>query len=137
VRYLEIEVKSEQQAVAAQVCSGDWGCTSLSNPGVLVVERETRAAGHERVIAVAEDVIVDVAEIGWVGRKCLLRHAYPLGALENRELRAVYVVGFDKRAVPGGISGSSGKNARRIVLRGGVASAGDDIAIAGPKPGAV
>src|SRR5581483_1625027 len=107
VRHLEIEVKSEQQAVAAQVCPGDWGCTSLPNPGVLVVERETRAAGHERVIAVAEDVIVDVAQMGWVGRKCLLRHAHPLGALENRELRAVYIVGFDECTVPGRIAGPS------------------------------
>src|SRR5579872_7242999 len=40
---------------------------------------------------------------------------------------------FDKRAIPGRITRSGGKNAGRIVV-GGIAGPGNNIAVAGPEP---
>src|SRR5947208_9038840 len=64
---LEVEVKSEQQAVAAQVCSGHGRGTALPNPRILVVESKPGAARHEGVIPVAHDITVDITKSGWIG----------------------------------------------------------------------
>ena len=53
------------------------------------------------------------------------------------DMRAVDIVGFDKGAVPGWIARSGGENAGRVVLRSRIASAGDDVAVAGTEPGTV
>ena len=82
--------------------------------GIFAVERETRTAGNERVVATAEGVYVLVAESGrrnayawnissgnhW---QSLLRHAHKFDPLYQDNLRVESVVAFKQSAIPGGI----------------------------------
>src|SRR5438270_73382 len=134
---LEIEVKSQQQTVAAQICSSHGRRAPLPDPGILVMEGEPSAARHEGVVAISNDIVVDVTQVSRAGRKCLLRHAHPFRTLEDGELRAVDIMSLDEGAVPYGIPRSGRKNACGVVLSGGVASAADDVTVTGAKPGAI
>lgn len=58
--FSEIEVKSDQQTVAAQISSGDGRGTALADPRILIVKRETSPTGHKRVVPVANDIVVDI-----------------------------------------------------------------------------
>ena len=70
------------------------------------MESKTSPAGHERVVAIAHDIVVDVAEVGRIGGKRLLRHANPFGTLKDRELGTVDVMGFDESSIPRWVAGS-------------------------------
>src|SRR5271155_4966110 len=66
-RSLEIEVKSHQQFAGIYVRgvqAESWARTVLVQPVVLVVPRQAGPAGHERVVAEADGVRRDVAEVG-------------------------------------------------------------------------
>src|SRR5271157_1708349 len=91
-------------------------------------------AGHKRVVAVADRIVVDVSQVGRGPRSGLLRHSFRLiDALED-QLRTVYVASFEGVAVPGGRLRSRRKScSRRIVRRatGGSRAGRSSIAIRG------
>src|SRR5712664_2569185 len=86
---LEVKVEAGHHTVAGQVAAVRRQA-NLFEPGVLVVKGETRPAGHERVVTVAEDVVVNVTKGGRSQRIGLLRHSDPLRALKDDQLRVLY-----------------------------------------------
>src|SRR5579884_3166002 len=96
---LEIEVKAGHQAAGGYI--GPVGRpAALANPRVFVVPCETSAAGHERHITEAEDVVINIAEVGGSPGNRLLRHPHPLRTLDKDELRILHPVCFYERAIP-------------------------------------
>src|SRR5208282_6216103 len=91
-------------------------------------------AGHKRVVAVTDRIVVDVPQVGrgpWSG---LLRHSFRLIDGFENELRTDIVASFEGVAVPGGRLRSGRKNCPgRIVRRapGGSRAGGSSIAIRG------
>src|ERR1035438_9842736 len=104
-------------------------------PVVLVVPREAGTAGHEWVIAVADGVGGDVAEVLRDSRRRLLRHPDRLKPPDEDQLRAVDVVRFQEHAVPGWRSRACGQGGSSCVVAGG--NAINEVAIALSEPGAV
>src|ERR1700751_2193653 len=78
----ESEIEAQQNAIAAQVISIRRS-PALPDPRVLVVEGESIPARHKGVIAIADDVVIDVPQIRRHHRKRLLRHSNPLRSLEE------------------------------------------------------
>src|SRR5580765_168614 len=134
--FSEGEIKAQQNAVAAQV-RPIWRRAPLADPRVLVVEGKPCTTTHERVIAIPEHIVVDVTQIGRRPRKRLLRHANPLGSLEDRELRVPDKMGFNKSSVPGGVPGSGRQGGPVGIVVARVAGSSDDVAIAGAEPGII
>src|ERR1700733_15450991 len=65
---LEVKVKAKQQFAGIHIqtgCSNHGSGPVLMQPVVLVVPGKTCPARHERVIAVADCVRSDIAQIGW------------------------------------------------------------------------
>src|SRR5437870_5006973 len=57
---LEVEVKAQHKAVTGQI--GPVRCQPFaSDPRILVVPGKTGAAVHDRIVAVAEHIVVEVA----------------------------------------------------------------------------
>src|ERR1035438_4685198 len=104
-------------------------------PVVLVMPGETGAAGHKRVVAVADGVGGDVAEIGSGPWRRLLRHSDRLIAADEDELGAVHVVRLEENSVPGGVLRTSRQNRARHVVQSGCSA--DEVAVPLPKPGAI
>src|SRR4051794_16890767 len=99
VSSLEVEVKAQHQAVISKIRS--VGGEALStDPRILVVPGKSCPAVHKRIVAVAEDVVVEVAQVRCKCRIGLLRHPYPFRTLEEDQLRILHPVGFDKGTVP-------------------------------------
>ena len=59
----ENKIKAQKQAAAGNVRAVDRRYASLSQNGILVVERETRAAGNKWIVAVAEGQHIHIAKI--------------------------------------------------------------------------
>ena len=105
---LEIEVESEQQFAGIYVGrrqSSQRPSAILMHPVVFVVPGKTSPAGHERVVAIANRVSTEVPEVGSTGSSRsraigLLRHTDGLVSSDKRQLRAIYVVGFEQNTVP-------------------------------------
>src|SRR5579859_1386099 len=104
-------------------------------PVVFVVPGKTSPAGHERVVAHSHGISGNVAEVRGIAGRGLARHSNGLVAADEDQLRAVYVVRFEKNAVPGRRLRARWKRCpRKVVVRGG---ASDQIAIALPEPDVV
>src|SRR5262249_6448533 len=77
--------------------------------------RKAAAAVHNWIIAIAEDIIIEIAEIR---RECgirLLRHSDPFRTLEENQLRVLYPVGFYESPIPRRTSESGNGCPRRII----------------------
>src|SRR5271166_2210973 len=86
-------------------------------PVVLVMPGETGAAGHERVVAVADGVGGDVAQALRRSGGRLLRHPDGLIAADEDQLRAVDVVRLEQDTIPDWASRSRWKGRSRHVVR--------------------
>src|SRR6266536_2006202 len=76
VSSLEVEIKAQHQAVVGKVRS--IRCqSSTSDPRIFVVPGKTGAAVHDWIVAIAENVVIQVAEVGRGQRISLLRHPDP------------------------------------------------------------
>src|SRR5260370_42510140 len=76
-------------------------------------------ARHERVVAIANGVGVDVAKVRARSGSRLLRHPDRFISREEDELRTVDVVRLDQNTVPGWVSRTGGEGrTRRAVVRG-------------------
>src|ERR1700732_3608695 len=143
---LEVEVKPCQQFVGVDVGaarSDQRSGSILMQPVELVMPGKTGPAGHERVVAHADRVGGDIAEVGRRGKAAapasdatrsirLSRHPNRLVACEEDQLRTVDVVRLDQYAVPGGRLGTSRQKRAGEVVVGGRAI--DEVAVALPKP---
>src|SRR5271169_6597603 len=111
----------------------------------LVMPGKTRPARHERVVAIANRVGGDIAEVRTRSGSRLLRHPDRFISREEDKLRTVDVVRFDENTVPGRVARPLDKlRVRRVVaeLRPGLGVAGggwviDEVAKALPEPGVV
>src|SRR5579864_5440710 len=132
---LEVKVKTQQQFAGVDVCrrqSESWPRPVLMHPVVFVVPGESGTAGHERVIAVANRVGSDVAEVRRNAGRGLLRHSDRLIPPDEDELRAVHVMGLDENAIPTGRSRSSRQSRTRKVVVGSAPT--DQIPVTLAKP---
>src|SRR5579862_1714459 len=98
---LEVEIESNKYATGPDVLAERTRGLRFGE-GVFGVEGETGAAVHDRVVARAEGMGVEIAEIASVRGKSLPRNAHDFIAIEEYPLRAHGVMGFDKAAIPGG-----------------------------------
>src|SRR5882762_1971356 len=98
----ENKIKTNEKAAARHVGEGNWCDSSLTYNCIFVVEGEAGAAGHERIVAIAERQRINVAEVPRVGRESLTRHANQLVSVDKDELRIECVVRLDHAAVPDG-----------------------------------
>ena len=62
VSSLEIEIKAQHQAVVGEVRSIRRQAAA-PNPGILVVPGKTGSAVHDRIVAIAKHVVIEIAEI--------------------------------------------------------------------------
>src|ERR1700688_3233930 len=108
-------------------------------PVVFVVPGKAGATGHERVVAVADGVCRDIAEVGGQrisgsGAVGLLRHSDRLVPPDEDQLRAVDVVRFDQDSIPRGISRAWGEGRTGSVVVGRNPRI-DYVTITLPEPG--
>jgi hypothetical protein len=99
---LEIEVKTNQQAAGGEVQTGNGRSALHPLSGELVVEREARATGNERVISIPKGQHIGVAKVVRVGGEDLPRHPDNLVAIDKHEARIRRVMRFEQTAVPSG-----------------------------------
>src|SRR5579864_8623960 len=93
-------------------------------PVVFVVPGETGAASHKRVVAVADRVGRDIAEVGCRGIKrsrpvSLLRHPDCLVPTNEYQLRAINIVRLEQDAIPRGVLRPRGQGGAGNVVIGG------------------
>ena len=100
------------------------------------MESEPCPAGHEWVVAITDDVVVDVPKVRGGARNRLLRHPHPLRTLEDCQLRAPDVMSFNKGSIPGRIHRASREYASRIVCRARSGTV-NDVSIASSEPSAI
>src|SRR5437867_9430147 len=101
VSSLKVEIKAQHQAIAREVRSVRRQ-SSAPDPRIFVVPREACAAVHDRVVAVAEHVVIQITEVRCCSWISLLRHADPFGSLEEDQLWTVHPVGLHEGAIPRG-----------------------------------
>src|SRR5579863_8629624 len=109
-------------------------------PVVFVVPGEAGAAGHKRVVAVADRVGRDIAEVGCRGIKrtrpvSLLRHPDCLVPTDEYQLRAIDVVRFEQDAIPRGILRPRGQDGAGNVVIGDCPP--DEVAVTLAKPSVI
>src|SRR5215475_7706209 len=95
---------------------------------------KTGSGIHDRIVAIPEHIIVEIAKIRRGQRICLLRHPDPLRPLEEDELWTVNPVSFDECAVPCRTSKACNRSWRVVVRGRGIVNG---IAEPGSKPRAV
>src|ERR1700685_3142496 len=101
-------------------------------PVVFVMPGKTSPAGHEGVVAIADGVGGNIAEIGRRSRCRLLRHANRLVTPDKDQLRTIDVMGFEQHTIPGWRQRSCRQScAGRIVDR---RHAINNVAVALPEP---
>src|ERR1700733_13611042 len=98
---LEVEIESNKYATGPDVLA-ERTCGLRFGDGVFGVEGETGTAVHDRVVARAEGISVEIAEIAGVRGESLPRNAHDFIAIQEYPLRAHGVMGFDKAAIPSG-----------------------------------
>src|ERR1700746_2521274 len=90
---------------------------------------------HDGIPTIAEGVHIAVAQTGGQRAARLLRHALPLGPLNEDQLRAVDVMGLNHTAIPGGGSGPGWEQRSSDIVQSRCTA--DEVAVSGAKPGVV
>src|SRR5579872_69560 len=88
------------------------------HPVVFVMPGKAGAAGHERVVAVANGDVGDIAQVRGRAGCRLLRHPDGLIPADKGELGAVDVMGLDQDAIPGRCTGTGSQGGTGRVVRG-------------------
>src|SRR6266403_1866174 len=121
----EDKIKAQKDAATSYVRSGNRRDTALTHNRVFIVEGETGAAGHERIVAIPEGQRINVPKVAGVGRQSLTRHADQLVSVDKNELRVDRIVRLDHAAIPdwsarsrGEIGESGGACAKKGALSG-------------------
>src|SRR6476646_6134275 len=81
---------------------------------------EAGPAVHERIIAISEHVVINVAEIGCGRRIALLRHPHQFRPLKEDQLRVLHPVGFNECSIPGRTTETGGERVYRKIGCAGV-----------------
>src|SRR5712671_8006711 len=121
----ENKIKAQEDAATSYVGSGNRRDAALTHNRIFVVESETGAAGHERIVAIPECQRINVPKVAGVGRQSLTRHADQLVSVDKNELRVDRIVRLDHAAIPdwspcsrGEIGESGGACAKEGALSG-------------------
>src|SRR5437762_4877382 len=96
----EDKIKAQEDAATSHVRSGNRRDTALTHNRIFVVESETGAAGHERIVAIPEGQRINVPKVAGVGRQSLTRHADQLISVDKNELRVDRIVRLDHATIP-------------------------------------